>query len=230
VKTVVIHQPDFIPWLGFFDRLLQADLFVALDSVQFVHSNRSWTHRDKIKTGQGERWITVSVKKPSRTTAINEVLLAEDTSWRQDNLNLIAANYKSAPFFDEIFPAVRELYKRPDALLADFTLSSIDMLMDMLAIRVPVVRSGTLGASGAKSELLVDILQRVGATHYLSGVGARAYLDSSLFEAKGIEVRWQEFTHPVYPQLHGAFIPMLTTLDMLFNCGIARSRSILRGT
>ena len=229
MKTVVIHQPDFIPWLGFFDRLLQADLFVALDSVQFVHSNRSWTHRDKIKTARGEQWVTVSVKKPSRTTLINEVVLADGTNWRQDNLNLIAANYKAARFFDEVFPAVRDLYGRPCMLLTDFTLSSIEMLMDMLAIRVPVVRSSTLGASGAKSELLVDILVRVGATHYLSGVGARAYLDSSPFEAKGIKVRWQDFTHPVYPQLHGAFIPMLSTLDMLFNCGIADSRSILRG-
>jgi hypothetical protein len=228
VKAVVIHQPDFIPWLGFFHRLLRADLFVALDSVQFVHSNRSWTHRDKIKTAQGAHWVTVSVKKPSRTTAINEVLLAEGTNWRQDNLNLIEANYRRAPFFEQIFPTIRDLYKRPCGLLADFTLSSIEMLMDMLAVRVPIVRSSTLGASGAKSELLVDILVRVGATHYLSGLGARAYLDSSLFAAKGIEVQWQEFTHPVYPQLHGEFVPMLSTVDMLFNCGIEQSRKILR--
>jgi hypothetical protein len=103
------------------------------------------------------------------------------------------------------------------------------MLMDMLDVRIPIVLSSTLSPVGAKNELLVDLLQKVGASHYLSGVGARDYFDPAPFDAAGIKVIWQEFVHPVYPQLFGDFVPYLSSLDMLFNCGIERSRLLIRG-
>lgn len=226
-KTVVIHQPDFLPHLGFFHRFLYADLYISLDHVQFVHSNRSWTHRDKIKTPQGAKWVTVAVSKAPRDTPINWIELA-NTGWRDENLNLIEQNYRRSAFFAEVMPHVQRLYALQFGLLRDFNMASIEMLMDLLDVRIPWVFSSTLEPQGAKNDLLVDVLRKSGATHYLSGVGARDYFDPVPFDRAGIAVEWQQFDHPVYAQCHGPFEPFLSSIDLLFNCGIERAREILR--
>lgn len=228
-KTVVIHQPDFAPYLGFFHRFLRADFYIALDHVQYVNgSSRAWTHRDKIKTAQGEKWLTVSVKKAPRDTAINQIELSTDTDWRQQNLSLLEQNYRKAPFYKELMPEVERLYGRPFDLLRDFNMASIEMLIDMLDVRIPWVWSSNLDPVGAKNELLVDLLQKVSASHYLSGVGARDYFQPEPFADAGIKVVWQDFTHPVYTQQFGDFVPYLSALDVLFNHGVKESREILR--
>lgn len=229
-KTVVIHQPDFVPYLGFFQRFLSADEFIVLDHVQFVNSARGWTHRDKIKTASGAKWLTISVKKAPRDTPINEIELSSSVDWAIDNLNLLKQNYRSAPFFDEVFPSIVALYDKPPRLMADFTLRSIELLMGLLDVRLPWVRSSTLQPAGRSNELLIDLLGKVGATHYLSGNGALDYMQPEKFAQAGIEVVWQKFTHPVYPQQFGTFVPYLSSLDVLFNCGIMGSRQILRET
>lgn len=226
--TVVIHQPDFLPHLAFFHRLLYADLFVILDTAQYVNATtRSWTNRDKIKTPLGERWITVAVKKGPRETLIRDIELA-DGDWKTDNLNLIKENYRRAPYFEQIYPSIENLYASAGRLLADFNLKSINMLMSLFDIQIPTVLASTLDPQGKKNDLLLDILKKVGATHYLSGLGARGYLAPEVFEQAGIQVMWQQFTHPVYAQLHGEFIPYLSSIDLLINCGITDSRKILR--
>ncbi|WP_287963187.1 WbqC family protein [Alcanivorax sp.] len=228
-KTVVIHQPDFLPYLGFFHRLLHADLYVVLDHVQFVSStSRSWTNRDKIKTPKGEKWLTVSVCKCPRDTPINRVLLSDTVDWRANNLNLLYQHYREAPYFKEIHPHLERLYEAEFRYLSEFTKASIDLLCELLGIDIDMVLSSDLGCQGQKNELLVDILQRVGATTYLSGVGARAYFDPAPFERAGIEVIWQEFRHPVYSQPYGEFIPNLSSIDLLYNEGIDGARRILR--
>jgi len=229
-KVVVIHQPDFAPYLGFFHRFLNADMYIALDHVQFVNgSSRAWTHRDKIKAAQGEKWLTVSVQKAPRDTAINRIELSIDTPWRRDNLRLIEQNYRKAAFFTEVMPEVERLYALSCQTLRDFNMASIQMLMDLLDVRIPWAWSSELEPQGAKNELLIDLLKKVSATHYLSGVGARDYFDSNPFTEAGIEVIWQNFSHPVYPQLYSKFVPCLSSIDLLFNCGVEKSRGILKG-
>jgi len=228
-KVLVIHQPDFVSHLGFYHRFLNADIYIALDHVQFVNgSSRAWTHRDKIKTAQGEKWLTLSVKKAPRDTAINQIELSLDTDWRQGNLHLLKQNYRNAPFYGELMPEIERLYARPIKLLRDFNMASIEMLMDMLDVRIPWVWSSSLEPVGTKNELLVDLLQKVSATHYLSGMGARDYFQAEPFARAGIEVIWQNFTHPVYAQQFGEFMPYLSALDVLFNHGVTASREILR--
>lgn len=228
-KTVVIHQPDFAPYLGFFHRFLHADLYVALDHVQFVsHSSKSWTHRDKIKTQQGEKWLTLSVKKASRETPINQIALSETTDWVMDNLNLLAQNYRKTAHFEAIMPSIEDLYRTAPPLMSDFNLRSINVISQMLDVELPSVRSSTLDPQGSKNELLIDLLQKVGATHYLSGMGAKNYMRPELFSEAGIHVVWQDFKHPTYPQPFGDFLPYLSSLDVLFNCGIEGARQALR--
>jgi len=228
--TVVIHQPDFLPYLGFLHRLLFADVFVMLDTAQFVNgTSHSWTHRDKIKTPSGEKWLSISIKKAPRDTAIRDIQLSNTVNWRADNLNLLQTNYRKAPCFREIFPYVEQLYAFDCESLMDFNVKSIELLLGLFNIKAPMVFASDLGAQGKKNELLVNILGKTGACRYLSGVGARAYFDPAPFKEAGIEVIWQNFTHPVYPQLYGAFVPYLSSIDLLFNCGVNKSQEILKG-
>jgi len=228
LKTAVIHQPDFLPYLGFFHRLLSADLFILLDHVQFVnHGRGSWTHRDKIKTSRGERWLTVGVKKTPLGTPINEVLLA-DSDWREQGLNLLRENYRNTPYFSILFPQLEVLYQKPCERLVDFNVASIQMLLDWFEIKIKMMFSSQMKPSGKRNELLVDLLTKAGASNYLSGVGAKDYYQPEPFEAAGIEVRWQHFEHPVYSQWFGDFLPYLSSIDMFFNCGETQARKILR--
>lgn len=226
-KTVVIHQPDFLPYLGFFHRFLHADLWVVLDHVQFLSGSKSWHNRDKIKTPKGPAWITVAVAKAPQQTPIKEIRLSDDPAWREKNLNLIHHNYRKAPGFVEVFPRLEELFHMPAARLVDFNMASIRMLMDMLDTPIDLVLSSDLGIEGSKTVMLVDICSKVKADAYLSGVGARDYLDVEYFSLGRIELLWQEFVHPVYPQIYGEFSPYLSSIDLLLQCGIERARAIM---
>lgn len=227
-RTVVIHQPDFLPWLGFFHRLRQADLYVALDHVRFVTgTSRSWTHRDRIKTASGPRWLSLHVRKTPLGTAIRDIPLAPDNGWRSKNLQLVRESYRRAAHFDEVFPRIEALYARRDERLMDMTLASIAMLSEMLGTTRPVLCASGLSPAGSNNAMLADLLAKTGATDYLSGLGARAYFDPAPFARVGIKVHWQAFLHPVYPQQHGEFVPYLSAIDMLLNCGVERSREIL---
>ncbi len=225
-KTVVIHQPDFIPYLGFFHRLLQADLFIILDDVQFLREG--WHHRDKIKTQNSAKWHTLKIKKAPLGTTIKDIVLLEDTKWKKDNLNQIKENYKKAIYFDEIYPFLEILYSSNDKFLIDVNLKSIEMLNNFFDIKIQTVLSSSFNIDSKANELVVELLQKVNATHYISGVGAKDYFQAEPFNNAEIEVVWQDFNHPVYPQLHGEFIPYLSSIDLLFNCGIEKSREILR--
>lgn len=226
---MVIHQPDFMPYLGFFDRLLKADIYVVFDNVQYVRGSRAWTSRDKIKTRNGEKWLSLGIKKPAYRAAINEVLLQQDFAWREDHLNLIRENYRKAEYYDEIEPYINDLYSFQCEKMVDFNMESIRMLMKLFDIRIETVMAGSLQAVGKSNELIVNIVKELGYRRYLSGVGARDYYVPEPYEQAGIEVIWQEFAHPVYPQQFGEFIPYLSSIDLLFNCGIEKSRRILRG-
>lgn len=230
-RTAVIHQPDFLPHLGFFDRLLHADVLVLLDNAQYVDStSRSWTHRDKIKTPKGAQWISLSVKSAPRDTPICEIELSEKVDWRTNHINLLRENYRKSPYFAEIFPEIERLYTYHCNKLADFNRASIELLMRLFDIRIELVAATGLSPQGKNNGLLVDILKKVGADRYLSGPGARAYFRPEPFATAGLEVLWQDFQHPVYPQLHGDFVPYLSSIDLLLNCGIDQSRKILRNS
>lgn len=228
-KTVVIHQPDFMPYLGFFDRLLQADIYVVFDNVQYVRGSRALTSRDKIKTQNGEKWISVGIQKPPFGSMISEVLLRQDMEWRKDHVNIIRENYRKSAYYDEIMPYIEELYLYQCKRMMDFNMKSIEMLMALFDISIEMVMASSLQAKGKSNELIIDILKKLDCYRYLSGVGAKDYYVPELYEKAGIQVVWQDFRHPVYPQQYEGFIPYLSSIDMLFNCGIENSRKILRG-
>lgn len=219
MTRVVIHQPDFVPYLGFFERLLVADVYVVMDDVQFIR--RGWQHRDKIKTRAGhEAWLTLSVKKGDYHQRIQDVELADDRDeWAGGNLNLLREHYRAAPHFARFFPEVEALYGNGRTLMADFNLAFLAWLFDRMDIRVPVVRASTLGTSGQKNEKLINLVKAVGGDTYVTGTGSLDYLDPALFAAAGIGLEVRRYAHPVYPQINGPFLPYLSVLDALFNVG-----------
>lgn len=199
---------------------------MVFDDVQFLR--RGWHHRDKIKTREGATWLTLSVKKGDYHQKINEVILGDvQEGWVDDNLNLIREHYQKAPCFSEYFPKIKEVYMAGYTKLVDINIAFLRMLFEIFEIRTKLVLASTLGAEGQNNERLINILKKVNGTHYLSGTGAKAYLDENVFAQEGIKVDWQKFTHPQYPQLHGDFIPNLSCLDILLNCGF-ESKNILQ--
>lgn len=228
-KLVVIHQPDFMPYLGFFHRLLSADVYIVLNNVQFVSSSRSWNNRDKIKTKNGATWMTVPVNKCPRNTMINEVIISSAIDWKSEHLTALQINYKKSAHFGEIYPHIEKLYSNGAEYLEDFTFASIKMLMMLFDINITVLYSSDLNVEGTSNTRIARLVKAVGSHRYLSGIGARDYYDPEIYKNEGVEVIWQEFTHPVYPQQFGDFIPNLSSIDLLFNCGIEKSREVLRG-
>jgi len=227
MRTVCIHQPDFIPYLGFYHRLLLTDHFVLLDDVQFLR--RGWHHRDKIKRKNGPVWLTLSVSKGPYEQKINEVNLSKEIKWIDGNLNLIKENYRQARYFDGIFPRVEQIYKANHEKLIDFNIAFMDFSLEMFDMDIEISRASDSNILSTSSDRLLELVKLNDGDCYLSGSGAKAYLDESLFAKQSIDVIWQNFSHPKYPQLHGEFEPMLSCLDLFFNCG-ADSARILRET
>ena len=221
MTTVCVHQPDFLPCLGFFHRLNNCDVFVVLDNVQFIR--RGWQHRDRIKTARGPQWLTVPVKKKGRfDQLIREVEIDDSTDWRGNHLMTLESAYGRAPYFTDVFPAVRGIYGKRHGRLMDLNMDFIRFFCEAFGIDVDTRFASEMGAVGNKSELLTGLTAAAGGQVYLTGTGSRDYLDEGVFAAAGIQVRWQAFAPTAYPQMHGDFAPGLSAIDFLFNCGDGR--------
>jgi hypothetical protein len=227
---VAIHQPCFLPWLGYLQRMARADLFVLLDHVQFERQNYQNRTRVRVKTGVAApdyeaRWLTVPVVQRSRDECIVEKGIDNSLEGRRHWAAVACATlrhaYRDAPYADRFLPELQELLSFRWAKLAELNEALLGLLRDAFAIRTPMVRSSALGVSGAKSALVLEVCRAVGARTFLGGMGgSRRYLDAAAFAEAGIGVEWQELEHPVYPQCGAApFIAGLSSLDLLLNCG-----------
>ena len=226
-RSVVILQPGYLPWLGFFDQLRRSDVFVFYDDVQY--DTHGWRNRNRVKTQHGPAWLSVPVRHSGLgLPRILDVEIDGRRPWATKHLETIRQSYARAPFLHDYLPELEELLMRPWERLVDLDIAVVALMARWLGLRRQIERSSTLGIAGDRSDRLLRICQRFGATNYVSGDSARDYLDVALFERSGMGVEWQRFAHPVYPQLHGEFAPFLSTLDLLLNCGAA-SRDVLEG-
>lgn len=227
MSTVAVLQPGYLPWLGFFDQLRRADVFVYYDDVQY--DKEGWRNRNRIKTQHGPLWLTVPVRlSGAGFPKILDVGIENRTAWARKHLASIRQGYARAPFVDRYLPALEELLQRRWERLVDLDIACAALMAGWFGLERRVERSSRLAIGGERSERLLAICRRFGARTYLSGDSARAYLDVALFTAHGVTVEWQQFAHPVYPQLHGEFVPYLSALDALLNCG-DEARGLLHG-
>ncbi len=213
-----IHQLQYWPGLRFFAKMRRAELFIYLDDVQY--EKREFQNRNRLRTPRGWQYLTAPVVSKGRfSQKINEVELDNSAGWRGDHLQAIRMNYSRAPFFGEHFPAIEKLYSRDYRLLADLAIATMDFLKEGFGIRTPVKFSSEFGVSEVSSARLAKLCAAAGADEYLSGAGARAYLDPNVFGYAGIKLAWQEFAPREYPQAFPGFEPDMSALDLLLNCG-----------
>ena len=219
-KTIAIHQPNYIPWLGFFHKMAGCDTFVLLDTVQFPRG-RSFAARNRVKTHNGTTYLTIPVSVPGDEgkATYREVRFA-GTKWKRKHLKTVEMNYKKAPFFEEVYPLFAEPVEKHDDFV-DLTVALIGNIAEYLGIDTQrVLLSDLMDDFGEKTQLIVDICQALDANAYLSGTGGgKEYNDKQLLNEHGIELRYDDFEHPAYPQLWGDFESHLSILDLLFNCG-----------
>jgi hypothetical protein len=214
---VAIHQPQYLPWLGYFDKMLRADVFCYLDTVQY--KKNEWQNRNRIKTATGWQWLTVPVtyRFPQR---IGEVGIGNRTDWVRKHLQALYTNYRRAPFFAKYFPAIEAVLGRPWERIVALNLGLIECLREILGIeRQPTICASSIRAADDPTDRLIDICRHLGADSYLAGAGAAGYMDVQKFHQQGIRVVTQDFRHPVYPQLYGGFLAQLSIVDLIFNCG-----------
>jgi hypothetical protein len=228
--VVAIHQPNFLPWLGFFDKLARADVFVLLDSVQFPRTSKgTWINRVKLLVGGAEQWATVPIVRAAGSALpINEVLIDDAQPWRRKLARTIELNYRRSPAFDEAHPLVAELLGTSARRVADFNERNIRRLAESLDLDTgKIVRSSEVAASGHSTELLIELTRAVGGTAYMPGGDAYRYQVDEKFVAHGLQLVPQEFDHPVYPQPVDPFVPGLSIVDALMNCGFEGTRELL---
>jgi len=220
MKTVVISQPTYLPWLGYFRVMKEADTYVFLDRVQY--EKRSWQCRNQIKSPENRQWLTVPTCHKT-WLSLEDVRLDNSKQWKRQHLSALRTCYGKAPFFGTYFPFFKSLYEKRWVKLASLNCFTIEFLAAQLGLSPVFLRSSQLRAEGKRTKLLLNICKRLKATRYVSSIGAKEYMRNDgaeeLFRREGIDVEFLEYKHPEYPQLFGKFISNQSIVDCLFNCG-----------
>jgi hypothetical protein len=226
-NLTAIHQPDFFPHIDFFVKANKSKQMVILDNVQF--QRRGWTHRDKILTNQGVEWITVPIKKTSRDTKILKVEISKESKDYYNIIKKINFSYAKTPFFNEIIEIIIKILNFPTNNLCDFNLNGIYILFENLSIKTEIILQSNINVEVKNNELLINIMNKLNSKNYLSGLGAKSYLNEDKFKENGINIFWNKFNLKEYPQLNNKedFVPNLSIIDILFNCGIKKTKKII---
>jgi hypothetical protein len=221
MNRVVILQPGYLPWLGFFDLMHKADTFVVLDDVQYT--TRDWRSRNRIKTPNGAMWLTVPVEsKGARRKLIKDVKIDKTQKWQRMHMQNIQNFYKKAWHYDSVMEMARPLYSKDYIFLIDLLMDCIDAFRHYLELDKQVMFSSDIPSVTKKDEKLLAICKYLEATHYLTGNAAEGYLRESIFNEENIEVEWHNYKHPFYNQLwiqNNGFISHLSIVDLLLNHG-----------
>ncbi len=227
------HQPNYLPYPGFFEKIARADRFLVVDNVQFVkRGSFGWMHRNRIRTPspQGWDWLSLPVLSKGRFhQRIDEAKLDNALPWGRKHWRALEFHYRRAPHFKEHADVFREIYERPWESFCELSCALLEVILRLLGLPSKIERTSALGITGESSELVLAMCRATGADTYLSGVHGRDYLDVAAFEKAGVKLVFQDFVCPEYPQCWpGPFVPNLSVVDLIFNCG-DRSRGMLTG-
>ncbi len=226
------HQPSYLPWLGYLDKMAKADVFVVMDDLQYEQQN--FQNRNRVKLNNGAGWLTVPLEKGAQTERICDKRIQNGGSpkehWQRRAWLTLKTHYGRAPHFALYASDLEILFARTWERLLDLDLHVLDLARRWLDITTPVLHSSSLDLVGDKTDRIIDMCQKVGADTYLSGKGgSTGYLDVEAMRRAGITVAWQTFSHPIYPQRYPqlGFLPNLAFIDLLLNCG-PESRGLLQ--
>jgi len=225
----VILQPTYLPWMGYFEMIDSADIFVVFDHVQFVR--KSWQQRNRIKGPNGEIMLTIPVKKMPRSTPICDMEISYDNNNPLENhWKVITHAYRKADYFEDYEEVFSQTYSGKHKKLGSLNVKIIETICHILGIKTKIIFSSELDLkddSLGKTERIVNLCKKTGITYLYDAEGAKEFIDTSLFDKEGIQVKFQSYEHPVYSQLFGEFIPYLSVIDLLFNEG-ERALAIIR--
>ena len=226
---ISIHQPNYLPWLGFFDKILKSDVFVIFDNVQFPRGKSHFGHRNLIKTNNGTKWLTLPLIGKSEFKNFNEIKINYN-GWNDDHLNLMKCFYKKALYFNDYYPTIETILKINHESLSDLNLMLIRYFLTCLDIKTTLVNCSDICSSNTSgSDRIMNILTHLKATKYISGTGPGSlkYINEEEFKKNNIELIWQHYNHPTYKQQYSEFVPNLSIIDLLFNEG-PESKNIIR--
>jgi hypothetical protein len=223
---VSIHQPQYLPWLGYFDKIERADVFVLLDTVQY--KKNEWQNRNRIKTARGAQWLTVPVTY-HYPQLIYEVGVNSRERWQHRQQQALVTNYRKAPFWGHLEELFEEIFSRPWETISELNIHVVKRLAAILGISTQIhVASGLGSFPEDPDERLIALTKHFGAGTYLAGNGGHGYMDMEKYKQAGVEVLFQDYRHPRYDQLFGEFEPNMSVIDLIYNHG-DESLSTLRG-
>ena len=221
-KIISIHQPNFFPWLGYFDKIVKSDAFILLDDVQFPKTNGNWINRVSLFVSGESRWITAPIKRAYHGTLnINEMIFDDRPPWRQKIIKTIEANYRKSNHYKEGFEFINTLINNPSDNIAEYNISNILAICEYLGINTSkLIRSSDLNVTSSSTQRIIDLVKKLDGNIYYCGGGASCYQEDALYGDNGVELRYQDYSHPVYEQKNSCeFVKGLSIIDAIFNIG-----------
>lgn len=220
MKIISIHQPNYLPWIGFFNKIAKSDIFVIFDDVQFPRG-KTFLNRNKIRIDQGPLWLTVPIKNKSSLLKINEIRINNNIEWNIKHWETIRVNYAKSAFFSNYKKELKEILLKDWVKLCDLNVELIKWVMDILEINTKLIFSSKMTTKCKGIEKILDILKSLNADIYLTGQGkgSQRYIDQETFEKNNIKLLFQNFQHPIYRQRFPGFEPNMSVIDLIFNMG-----------
>ena len=212
------HQPCYLPWLGLFHKIAQADRYISFNQVQY--QAKDWNNRNRIKTSQGPAWLSVPVLRKGRLdSSFENILINNNVNWGRKHWNSLKLNYSKAPHFKKYADYFEDVFSRDWVLLSSLNESMLQWFLDTLSLNIKVESAGDFNFAGQKNDLVLDMCKKMGATTYIFGSKGKEYADVNAFKNNDINVIFDQYNHPEYPQKYGGFTSHLSIVDLLFNCG-----------
>jgi len=227
-RYAAIHQPNFFPWLGYFNKIALADIFVLLDDAQHTKTGANWSNRTRLLFAGGVRWLTAPIQRPDHGTEhVNQVKWA-DQPWREKIVGSLETHYRRAAHYRSAMALLRPLVENPEPALAAYNLHAIKAIASALGLQTEFVLASQFGLCSSSTQRLIDLTRATGCGGYLAGGGSAGYQDDALFAQAGLTLKFQSFVHPDYPQAGAReFTPGLSVMDALMHCGIARTSQLI---
>lgn len=228
---IAIHQPNFFPWLGFFNKIYVADIFVYLNHVENNPRTAIYTKRVKLLVNKQEYWLTCPLKNEAGKVfiPINQMVIENPEKVKNKHLKTLELNYKRAPYFAETFPLVELFYNHPSNLISERNISIINSVCEALNISTKKIQSDALNINTSSNQLLIDIVKQLDGNCYIPGGGAQDYQDDDLFAKSGVKLHYQNFVHPSYKQFNSEdFVKGLSIIDCLMSVGIKETEKLVK--
>lgn len=230
MTAVAIHQPNFFPWLGYFDKISRSDVFIFLDDVQYQKTGGSWSNRVKVLINCEGRWLTAPVDRSFHGSRyINEMEFSSKENWRSKLIKSVASTYKRAPFFDEIYLVIGPLIQNPENNVAEYNIHAIKTLISALGYSTKsIIRSSDLRTESSSTERLIELIMGTHGQTYLCGGGSGDYQEDEAFDNAGIKLKYQNYLQPTYTQFGSQhFVAGLSIIDALMNLGFEGTRKLI---